>query len=190
MTPFHLATALAALGGVFAVVAAWLPTSSSGTSTEAAELVTVYDLAPDLAQGIADTARAIGVPARWLADLISFESAGFDAQAVNPISGASGLIQFMPATARELGTTVEAIRQLSAVEQLPLVQRYFELPRIKQYGALGSRLDLYMAVFYPRAIGQGAAYTFPASVQASNPGIATAGDYRDYVNRRAERYAK
>lgn len=188
MTPVQLATALAALGGVFAVVGAWLPRRS--LATDAQELVQVYDLAPELAAGIADTARAIGVPARWLADLISFESAGFDAQAVNPISGASGLIQFMPATARELGTTVEAIRQLSAVEQLPLVRKYFELPRIKQHGELRSRLDLYMAVFYPRAIGQGPGFTFSPTVQAANPGIATAGDYRDYVNRRAERYAK
>lgn len=65
-------------------------------------------------------------------------------------SGATGLIQFMPATARGLGTTVEALARMSAVEQLEWVRTYF-----KPYaGRLVSLSDLYMAVLWPRAIGK------------------------------------
>src|SRR3990167_3056635 len=41
-------------------------------------------------------------------------------------SGAIGLIQFMPSTAHLLGTTTEQLAQMTAVEQLAYVRRYFE----------------------------------------------------------------
>lgn len=48
------------------------------------------------------TARKLGVSADSLHRLISFES-GWDPQARNKYSGARGLIQFMPSTARSMG---------------------------------------------------------------------------------------
>jgi len=75
---------------------------------------------------------------------------GLNHTAVNPTSGASGLIQFMPATARWLWTTVEAIRGMSAVEQLPYVEKYFE----NYSGRMQSVEDIYRVVFYPAAIGK------------------------------------
>lgn len=41
-------------------------------------------------------------------------------------SGATGLIQFMPATAQGMGTTTAALAAMSAVQQLDYVQRYFK----------------------------------------------------------------
>jgi hypothetical protein len=38
-----------------------------------------------------------------------------------------GLIQFIESTAKSLGTTTAAIRQMSAVEQLPLVEKFFQM---------------------------------------------------------------
>lgn len=65
-------------------------------------------------------------------------------------SGATGLIQFMPSTARGLGTSTEALARMSAIEQLEWVRTYF-----KPYtGRLTSLSDLYMAVLWPRAIGK------------------------------------
>lgn len=65
-------------------------------------------------------------------------------------SGAVGLIQFMPATARGLGTTAEALASMTAVQQLAYVERYF-----KPYaGRLRSLSDHYMAILWPAAIGK------------------------------------
>ena len=49
---------------------------------------------------------------------------GLNSAAVNKKSGASGLIQFMPKTAKGLGTSVEAIRNMSATEQMVYVREY------------------------------------------------------------------
>ena len=45
-------------------------------------------------------------------------------QAVNPISGATGLIQFMPSTARG-GTTTAVLKRMSNVQQLDYVLALF-----------------------------------------------------------------
>lgn len=65
-------------------------------------------------------------------------------------SGATGLIQFMPATARGLGTSVEALAALSAVQQLAYVERYFSPYK----GRLDTLSDHYMAILWPAAIGK------------------------------------
>lgn len=95
-------------------------------------------------------ASALRVDPSWLMAVMAFESR-LDPTAVNASTGASGLIQFMPDTARGLGTTVEAIRQLGALEQLDLVARYFA-PFV---GRLASLSDCYMAVLWPEAVGHG-----------------------------------
>lgn len=73
-----------------------------------------------------------------------------DPAAVNKQSGATGLIQFMPDTARSLGTSVEALRGMSAVEQLDYVYKYFKMVGVRPGMDLG---DLYMAVFMPKFVG-------------------------------------
>jgi hypothetical protein len=62
-----------------------------------------------------------------IAGVISHES-GFNAAAHTPIPGqtATGLIQFIEATARSLGTTTAALRTMSALQQLPYVERFFQ----------------------------------------------------------------
>lgn len=65
-------------------------------------------------------------------------------------SGAVGLIQFMPATARGMGTTAEALAKLTAVQQLAYVERYFT----PHAGRLRSLSDHYMAILWPAAIGK------------------------------------
>lgn len=65
-------------------------------------------------------------------------------------SGATGLIQFMPATARDLGTTTAALARMSAIDQLDYVERYMAPYR----GRIGDIQSAYMAVLYPRAIGK------------------------------------
>ena len=65
-------------------------------------------------------------------------------------SGAVGLIQFMPATARGLGTATGNLAALSAVEQLDWVEKYFQPYK----GRLKTLSDVYMAILWPAAIGK------------------------------------
>ena len=65
-------------------------------------------------------------------------------------SGAVGLIQFMPSTAESLGTSTAALEAMTPEEQLGWVEKYFAPYR----GRLHSLSDLYMAILWPRAVGQ------------------------------------
>ena len=69
-------------------------------------------------------------------------------------SGAVGLIQFMPSTARTLKTSSDELRGMSPERQLDYVEAYF-----KPYaGRLHSIEDIYMTILYPKAIGKGSDY--------------------------------
>lgn len=87
------------------------------------------------------------IEANWLMFVMWFESK-LNPQAVNPISGATGLIQFMPSTARSLGTTTDVLKHMSNVQQLDYVLAY-----LRPYkGKMKRWIDVYLAVFYPRAM--------------------------------------
>lgn len=94
-------------------------------------------------------AAQLGIPADWLMVVFKIESV-INSRAVNPMSGAVGLIQFMPATARSLGTSVEALKAMTNVQQLDYVYKYFAPYR----GRLTSVLDLYTVTFFPKALGK------------------------------------
>lgn len=97
-------------------------------------------------------ADALGVPVDYLMAVIAFESAEtFRADIKNFAgSGATGLIQFMPSTARSLGTSVEALASMSPGDQLNYVYKYFRPYK----GRLKTLADVYMAVLWPAAIGK------------------------------------
>lgn len=85
----------------------------------------------------------------WLMFVMWFESK-LNHKAINPISGATGLIQFMPTTARSLGTTTDVLRRMSNVQQLDYVLAY-----LRPYkGRMKAWVDVYLAVFYPKAMGK------------------------------------
>jgi hypothetical protein len=89
-----------------------------------------------------------------VAAAIEFESAGsWSPAARNASSGATGLIQFMPSTAKQMGTSTEALAQLSFVGQLQWVLKYFQAQGISRLKRL---VDTYAAVFWPAAIGTSA----------------------------------
>lgn len=86
---------------------------------------------------------------------------------------ATGLIQFIPATARGLGTTTTALEKMSRVQQMDYVYKYF-----KPYtGRLNSYFDVYLVVFFPAAIGKPDDWVFEtknlsrSAIAKSNPGI-------------------
>lgn len=86
-----------------------------------------------------------------LVPCMKFES-DLNPKARNKQSSASGLIQFMEYTAPKLGTTIQAIREMNALEQLGYVYKYF-----KQFGTDLSRwtlCDTYLAILWPAGIGK------------------------------------
>jgi len=65
-------------------------------------------------------------------------------------SGATGLIQFMPSTARSMGTTTAALSAMTAEKQLDWVEKYFAPFK----GRLNDLGDLYMAILWPKGVGK------------------------------------
>lgn len=84
----------------------------------------------------------------WLMFVMWFESR-LNSKEVNKISGATGLIQFMPSTAKSLGTTTDVLLSMNNIQQLDYVLAY-----LRPYkGKMNNFVDVYLAVFYPTAIG-------------------------------------
>ena len=84
-----------------------------------------------------------GFTVEELLNVIQKES-NFDPTAENPNSSATGLIQFMPKTAEGLGTSIEDISNMEAVDQLDLVDKYFTQNHKKGQHP-------YITIAYPRA---------------------------------------
>jgi hypothetical protein len=100
---------------------------------------------------VVEISAELDIDPNYLMAAMAFESARtFSANIENPYSGAVGLIQFMPSTARGLGTSTAALKRMNAVAQLDYVRRYF----LPYKGRLKDLSDLYMAILWPRAIGK------------------------------------
>ena len=152
----------------------------------ARDIAAAYPNSAPIAHKIVEVAKRQGIAdPGWLANLINFESAGrWSSSVQNPNSGATGLIQFMPSTARGMGTTTEYLASLSELEQMDWVEEYIA-GRIKSHGPLNSHIDLYMAIFYPVSIGN-PDYQFPSNVVAANNGIQTPRQYAAKADERSK----
>lgn len=67
-------------------------------------------------------------------------------------SGAVGLIQFMPSTAKSMGTTTKKLENMKDVEQLEYVKKFF----LWKKGRLKSLEDVYLTIFFPKGVGKDA----------------------------------
>jgi hypothetical protein len=65
-------------------------------------------------------------------------------------SGATGLIQFMPSTAKGLGTSTDSLAKMSPEDQLNYVYKYFR----PYAGRLQSIGDVYMSILWPLGVGK------------------------------------
>lgn len=138
-------------------------------------------------------AQRLGTQPEYLLAVMSFES-GFSPGIRNHAgSGATGLIQFMPGTAAELGTTTDALARMSAVDQLDYVERYFN--NRSDPGDLDTLEGVYTTVLYgsPRPdpdstlFSQGtAAYRMNAPLDLDNDGRITAGEATSFVRDRID----
>jgi lysozyme family protein len=147
---------------------------------------------PEFVAKAKQVAANLGVSPESLFAMMQNES-GMSSSIVNKGSGATGLIQFMPATARALGTTTAALARMSPTQQLDYVQKYFQPYK----GKVHSAADLYMACFYPAALGKPDSWVMggqngtAGAVARANPifdlnhdGQITAGEFRQYYRQR------
>ena len=103
----------------------------------------------EFTEKVNNISNELGIEANWLMFVMWFESR-LNPKAVNPISGATGLIQFMPSTARSLGTTTDVLKRMNNIQQSDYVLAY-----LRPYkGKMKSWVDVYLAVFYPKAMGK------------------------------------
>ena len=114
----------------------------------------------------------LGIMPEWLM-AVMYKESGLNHRAYNPKGGATGLIQFMPATAHGLGTTTVNLSNMTNVEQLDYVYQYFKpyAKKIKNYP------DLYVITFFPVAFGKPDNFVFETKklradiIAKYNPGI-------------------
>ena len=157
---------------------------------------------PGVKEKVQEVANYLGVTPSDLYIVIGSETAGtFDSTIVNKISGATGLIQFMPKTAIGLGTTTQQLRNMSPIEQLNYVKKYYAPYR----GRTKNVYDLYTVTFFPAALGKPDSYVFQTkntsaqTISKQNPAIANAagkspgtpltlGDFRVYVSKKIKQF--
>lgn len=132
-------------------------------------------LADDELDKLAQVVRDLSWPKERISDLmacIAWESGEtFSPSVRNPLSTATGLIQFISATARGLGTTTDALSRMTVVQQLDYVQAYFK-PYARRIKNLG---DLYMAILYPVGVGKEDGFVLFDNVKSNRAYLANKG---------------
>lgn len=106
------------------------------------------------------------------------------------IAKRNGFITITGNTAKDLGTTVQDIQNMNAIEQLNYVYKYFK----RFTGRMKSVEDLYLATFFPIALGKDDDFVLQTDklradkVATSNPAIdlnkdeeITVGEFKKYV---------
>ena len=87
----------------------------------------------------------LGINVADLLIVIENES-NYNYKAVNPISGAVGLIQFMPNTLKDFNLTTTQLLNMTVIEQLYVIEKYYS--RYTKYN-LDSPMKLLLITFYP-----------------------------------------
>lgn len=189
--------------GLISKLSSFLSLPPIGDTAE--QIAAAYPNSRPIANEIVALAGRLNTNPFWLANLINFETAGkFSSKVKNPKSTAVGLIQFMdytaasllglPLTKKNKRESRQKFLEMSTKEQMKWVEIY-----LKQFSSSGfpNPTDLYMAVFFPKAIGKGENYSIynwylrnkgvsgANRFRRQNPGILTAGDYARFANRNA-----
>lgn len=146
--------------------------SPASSSSRGSTLAWGAKVSPAFRETVRDICDGLQIEPDWLMACMAFETGyTFDPAKRNAAgSSGTGLIQFMEATARGLGTSTVALARMTAVDQLDWVRMYF-----KPYsGRMKSLDDVYMAILYPRAIGKSDDYVLfaaPAKAYVPNAGL-------------------
>jgi len=124
--------------------------TASGRGPSAEDLAAIQS--PEFNEKLNKIGQKLQVDPKDLMRIMRFETGGkMSPSTNNGISDAVGLIQFMPKTARDLGTTTEKLAKMSAVEQLDYVYRFYKRNGVKPGMGVG---DLYMLTFMPLYVNE------------------------------------
>lgn len=109
--------------------------------------------------------------------------------------GAVGFIQFLPGTARGLGTSPDALASMGGIAQLDYVYKYYS----PYAGRIKTPIDLYIIAFYPYALGKSDNYVVGseqgdnyarlvkqqnAPFDLNHDGYVSLGEFRQFVRRK------
>lgn len=95
---------------------------------------------------VKEVSKKLDIHFSWLVGIMHHESR-LNHKALNSIR-AVGLIQFLPSTARGLGTTTNELYNMSGVQQLDYVYKFYKHAK----GHLNEATDLYLYAFFPIAV--------------------------------------
>jgi len=139
----------------------------------------------------------------WLMFIMNMESNGtFRPDIQNPVTKATGLIQFIPTTAEALGTSIEALKAMTNVQQLEFVYNYYKSWKHLKAKALH---DVTLITFYPYAIGKSLDYIIGSEksmerakkIGKQNPildynkdGLISVSDYLNAINAQIDLHVK
>jgi hypothetical protein len=147
---------------------------------------------PEFTAELNRVAKKFNINANDLLAVMLVETGGTLNPAIrNPKSDATGLIQFIPSTARGLGTTVDELAKMSRAQQMKYVEKYFDnkLPQ----GASGGQI--YAAVFLPAFIKEEvltvrgeAYYNANVGLDYNNDGKITRSDLDAHVEAKKKQY--
>lgn len=136
----------------------------------------IENVSEEFKEKVIQIAANLETDPNFLMAIMSFETGHtFSPKKKNPVSGATGLIQFMPRTAQGLGTSIAALVRMTAVEQLDVVEKHFRPFK----GRMSTLEDAYMAVLFPRAVGKGKGFVLfkrPSVRYTQNKGLDLNGD--------------
>lgn len=122
-----------------------------------------------------ETANKLGINPAAL-DTVIFAESGRKLTAVNSNGGATGLIQFIPSTARSLGTSTSEIYNMNYAQQFDLIYKYFVLQmQYNKISKINRNVDVYLLVFYPKAVNKPLNYVLPLTQKEylANKGLDT-----------------
>lgn len=99
----------------------------------------------DFINKVVDVSKRLSCNPKHLLAVIKLES-GLNPSTKNKETNATGLIQFLPMTAKSLGTNIQLLSTMTAIEQMEYVYKYLE--PLKPFKDL---VDLYLAILLPAA---------------------------------------
>jgi hypothetical protein len=159
----------------------------------AQDIMDRYGIDQDFASSIETLGNDLGVDPMYLANTMYAESTLNPSEKNKAGSGAMGLIQFMPRTAANLGTTTDELSRMTPVEQMEYVRRYFSADnlgagRLRDLRNDPSQHNVNMAVFLPSMIGKPVDTQIPQEYWRQNGSIRTPSDYTRSAEKRVNDY--
>lgn len=126
------------------------------TTVKASPLAWGKKVSPEFRSILLQGCNNLGIDPNWLMACMAWESGEtFSPSKLNMAgSGAVGLIQFMPSTAKSMGTTSAKLAAMTPEEQLRWVFKYFA----PWEGKLNTLSDVYMTILWPKAVGKQESY--------------------------------